>query len=253
MFGEGELSYDAFLGGQVHLYQPQKGYRAGVDPVLLAASVNAVAGQSVLDLGCGGGAAILCLAARVSDLRLSGVERQADYADLARRNAKVNGANLSVIEADLSELPATVRQQQFDHVIANPPYFRRGRGTAAPDKAREAALGEDTPLSTWIDVATRRLAPKGYLHVIQQAERLPDVLAACGEGLGSIEVLPLSPRVGKDAQLVILRARVGGKAAFKLHAPLVMHEGNHHSQDAEDYTEVVRSVLRNGAALSLNA
>ena len=57
MFTDYALSYDAFLGGQVHLYQPKKGYRAGVDPVLLAACVNATAGQSVLELGCGAGAA----------------------------------------------------------------------------------------------------------------------------------------------------------------------------------------------------
>ncbi|MBL4768768.1 MAG: methyltransferase, partial [Rhodobacteraceae bacterium] len=47
------------------LFQPRKGYRAGIDPMLLAASVPAHAGQSVLELGCGAGAAILCLATRV--------------------------------------------------------------------------------------------------------------------------------------------------------------------------------------------
>ena len=63
------------------------GYRAGVDPVLLAASVPARAGQSVLDLGCGAGVAALCLAARVPGL-LAGLEVQPAYAALARRNAR---------------------------------------------------------------------------------------------------------------------------------------------------------------------
>ena len=78
---------DAFLGGKLRLRQPRRGYRAGIDPVLLAASVPARPGQSVLDLGCGAGAAALCLAARVGGLRLAGLERQADYAELARANA----------------------------------------------------------------------------------------------------------------------------------------------------------------------
>mgnify|MGYP001821000592 CR=1 FL=1 len=56
-----DLSRDAFLGGKLHLLQPKTGYRAGVDPVLLAASVPAAAGERVLDLGCGVGAAALCL------------------------------------------------------------------------------------------------------------------------------------------------------------------------------------------------
>ncbi|MFO7806744.1 MAG: methyltransferase, partial [Paracoccaceae bacterium] len=69
------LTQDAFLGGQLYLWQPRRGgYRAGVDPVLLAASVPAQAGETVLELGCGVGAAMLCLHARVKGLQLTGVE-----------------------------------------------------------------------------------------------------------------------------------------------------------------------------------
>ena len=78
-----ELTHDGFLGGRLHLWQPRRGYRAGVDPVLLAASVPAQAGQSVLDLGCGAGAAMLCLGVRVPGLDLNGLEVQPDYAALA--------------------------------------------------------------------------------------------------------------------------------------------------------------------------
>jgi tRNA1(Val) A37 N6-methylase TrmN6 len=249
MFSQQDLTCDAFLGGQVHLYQPKNGYRAGVDPVLLAASVNAVSGQSVLELGCGVGAASLCLAARVAGLDMTGIERQADYADLAVKNAAKASARLSVVVADIADLPVSVRQIQFDHVIANPPYYHRGRGTAARDQGREAALGEDTPLDVWMQVAAKRLAPKGYVHIIQKAERLPDLLAACTSRLGSIEVLPLQPRTGRKAELVLLRARAGGRAAFKLHAPLILHDGVSHGKDQEDYTPLVRAVLRDGAAL----
>ena len=51
----GDLTCDDFLGGRLSIWQPRDGYRAGVDPVLLAASVPARAGQSVLELGCGTG------------------------------------------------------------------------------------------------------------------------------------------------------------------------------------------------------
>lgn len=81
-----ELTKDAFLGGKLHLWQPKSGYRAGVDAVLLAASVPAQSGDRVLDLGCGVGAAALCLDARIGGLKLTGVELQENYAELARRN-----------------------------------------------------------------------------------------------------------------------------------------------------------------------
>ena len=82
-----QLTHDAFLCGKLHLWQPKHGYRAATDAVLLAAACPAVAGQSVLDLGCGVGAASLCLASRVAGLVQTGLELQEDYAALARQNA----------------------------------------------------------------------------------------------------------------------------------------------------------------------
>lgn len=244
-----DLSRDAFLGGLVHLYQPQKGYRAGVDPVLLAACIPATTGESVLDLGCGAGAASLCLHARVNGLAITGVERQASYVDLARRNAAENEADLYIVHSDLTELPAELRQKQFNHVIANPPYFEKSGRNSAHDAGREAALAEETNLGAWVDVASRRLAPRGYLHVIQRAERLGDLVAATVPQLGSLEVLPIAARTGRAAHLVILRARKGGKAPFRLHAPLILHEGMHHIADAENYLPQIRAVLRDAAPI----
>ena len=97
MFADDDLTRNAFLGGRVHLWQPVRGYRAGIDPVCLAAAVPARATQCVLDLGCGAGAATLCLGARVAGLDLTGVEMQPAYADLARRNATGNGQAMTVI------------------------------------------------------------------------------------------------------------------------------------------------------------
>ena len=248
-----ELSRDLFLGGKLHLTQPKAGYRAGIDPVLLAAAVNAKPGQTVLDLGCGVGAAALCLGARVAGLGLTGLELQPFYADLARQNGADNGLAFDVVQGDLAAMPDSLKKHQYNHVIMNPPYFDRSRGSRAPHSARETALGEDTPLATWIDAAAKRLAPKGYLHVIQRTERLPEMLHHARERLGSLQVLPLIPRPGRASQLVILRARKEGKAAFRLHDGLVLHDGAQHDGDRENYSETIRSVLRDGAALPFPA
>lgn len=248
-FRQDELTHDAFLGGRLHLWQPRAGYRAGIDPVLLTACVAAVPGQSVLELGCGAGAAILCLATRVPGLALTGVELQPEYADLARRNAVVNGIALRVFDADLTALPMDLRQASFDHVLANPPYYRQGNHTSAQDVGRSVALGGDTPLGDWVAVAARRLAPKGYLHMIQRTDRIPDLLAACSGRLGSVEILPLAARDGRSPDLVLLRARKCGRAAFILHAPVILHDGPRHMADRESYTPEIAKVLRNGIAL----
>ena len=221
-FDDSALTCNDFLGGKVRLWQPRDGYRAGVDPVLLASSVPARSNQRVLELGCGAGQVLLCLGARVADLDLTGIELQSNYAQLARRNATENGIKLAVEQCDLAELPEDLRQRQFDHVLANPPYFSRGAHSPSNDAGRATALGEQTPLGDWIGVAAKRLAPQGMLHMIQRIDRLPEMLIACDGRLGSIEVLPLAARVGRAPELLILRARKSGRAAFRLHAPLIL-------------------------------
>jgi tRNA1(Val) A37 N6-methylase TrmN6 len=243
------LTQNDFLSGRVTLWQPKDGYRAGVDPVLLAATIPAKPGQQVLELGSGAGAAFLCLAARVPDLTVHAVELQPEYAALAQRNAKDNGADATIWEADLAALPLELRQMQFDHVLANPPYFDRTASTAAQDAGRDVAMGEDTPLRVWIEVAAKRLAPKGTATFVHRAERLPDLLSGMQDVLGSLQVLPLQARAGRDANLVLVRGVKGGRAAFRLHAPVRLHEGDKHSQDGESYTAQISAVLRDGAAL----
>ncbi|MDR9392939.1 tRNA1(Val) (adenine(37)-N6)-methyltransferase [Roseovarius sp. SYSU LYC5161] len=243
------LSCDDFLGGRLRIRQPLAGYRAGMDPVLLAASVAAEAGQSVLDLGCGAGVAALCLGARVPGLGLVGLERQAPYAALARRNAMDNDIPLEVVEGDLAALPATLRQRRFDHVIANPPYFTGHARTAAMDTGREASRSGDTPLGTWVRAAARRTLPGGSATFIQRADRLPDLLRAAQDCLGSLEVLPLVPRRGRATRLVLLRGRKGGRAAFRLHDGWLLHEGAHHDGDRDSHTVATGRVLREAAPL----
>jgi len=248
VFGPDEVTDDAFLGGRLRLWQPVAGYRAATDAVLLAAACEADAGQAVLDLGCGVGAASLCLGARVAGLRLAGLEVQAGYADLARRNAARNGIALEVVEGDLAAMPQ-VLCRGFDQVIANPPWYPRG-GTPSPVAGRDLALRAAVPLGAWVEVAARRLVPGGWLTLICGADGLPEVLAAMGPRLGSVAVLPLAPREGRAALRVIVRARKGGRGAFRLLAPFVIHAGAAHQGDRDSHTAAANGILREGQALT---
>ncbi|MBY0337772.1 MAG: methyltransferase, partial [Acetobacteraceae bacterium] len=89
------------LGGRVRLRQPVDGFRAALDPVLLAAAIPARSGERVLEAGCGTGAAFLCLAARVPGLAIVAVERDPAIAALAAGNAALNGAPAEVTAGDV--------------------------------------------------------------------------------------------------------------------------------------------------------
>ena len=86
------LTDDHLLGGRVRFSQPAHGYRVAIDPVLLAAAVPARAGERVLDAGAGTGAASLCLAARVPECRIVGLELQRPLQRIASHNVTQNGS-----------------------------------------------------------------------------------------------------------------------------------------------------------------
>ncbi|CAA7627748.1 O-methyltransferase [Candidatus Terasakiella magnetica] len=242
-----EVTEDTILGGRVRLTQPAQGYRAAIDPVLLAAMVPGQAGERALDLGCGVGAAALCLAVRVPGLAVTGLEIQPALAALARRNAEANGCSsrFGVEEGSAAAPPPPVALGGFDHVLTNPPYLEKGRGTPPPGQSKATANMEgEVDLAAWIRAASGLLKPKGRLTMIQRADRLGHILAAMqARGLGGITVVPLWPKPGRPAARVIVTARKGARTPLVLLPGLVLHRAD------GAYTDEAEAVLRHGAAL----
>ncbi|QMU59494.1 MAG: methyltransferase [Boseongicola sp.] len=245
-----DTTQDEFLDGRLVIRQPIKGYRAGADPVFLAAAVPAKSGESVLELGCGVGVALYCLMRRVSGLSATGVEFQHELAHLARENGEANGLKAEIVTANLMALPEPIKAVSYDHVFANPPYFDRRTGSESAEIGRELGRGEETPLTDWVDVAVRRLKPKGRLTLIQRTSRLSDVLATLDDRVGDVSVQPLVARKNHDSEHFILSARKGAKGAFRLQYPLVLHDGAKHIADGDSYSPAAKSVLRDSESLS---
>jgi len=241
-----ELTDDGFLDGKLRILQPRHGYRAATDPVFLAAAVQAKAGESVLELGCGVGVASLCLGLRVSGLTQTGIELQPAYAALARRNAQRNNLSLTIIQSDITTMPQETRIA-FDHVMFNPPYFSAESITEPDNPGKQIAHIEGTPLQSWVNIAFKRLKPKGRLIVIHLAERLPELLATLPASAGDIHALPLAPRLGRDAKRVILSARKGTNGPFRLLPAFHIHRWTKHLSDGDDFTPACRNILRHGA------
>lgn len=244
-----ETVVNDLLGGSVRLLQPKHGYRAATDPVLLAAAVDASEGDLVLDLGCGAGAATMCLGRRIEGLDLHGLELQATYAELARRNGVLNEIPVTLHLGDLRAMPDALKALNFDTVMMNPPWHATD-AIGSPEAGRDIANRLRMELTVWISAALSRVRPRGSVILIQRMEWLPLILSSLVERAGDIAVLPLAAREGRPAKRVIVKARKGTNGPFHLAPPLVIHQGDTHPGDKEHYSDIVRGVLRDGAALT---
>lgn len=237
---------DRLLGGRVMLRQPAKGYRSAIDPVLLAAAVEAPDGARIVDIGAGAGQVALCLAARRPDLRIAALELQAPLARLARENAAANSAAIEVVEGDLHGDPPPFGGAGFDIAITNPPFWRAGESRPSPDPVKAIATVEGPEgLAGWMLASARLLTSSGRLLVIHSAARLGDVLAAGRiAGFRAITVFPLWPKAGETAKRVIVALDRHGPENVRRCGGLVLHDGDGR------YTAATESILRDGAALS---
>lgn len=242
-----ETTEDRILDGRVILNQPSIGYRAAVDPVLLAAAVRADAGDLALDMGCGVGAAMLCLATRIDGLHVDGLELQPELAALARTNVTANGLDdrVRVFDGDILAPPPELEPESYHHVFANPPYLSIERGHPPPDASKRTAHVEgEADLKGWVDAGLNLCRRKGSLSFIYRADRLAEVLIGLEGKAGEITVFPLWPKDGEIANRVIVRARKGIKTPMQLMSGLTLHNAD------GSYSETADRVLR-GEALHL--
>ncbi len=237
-----ECSRGSLLGGRVTYVQPVRGYRTGIEPVLLAASVPARAGQRVLEAGTGAGAGLLCLHARVAGLDGVGVERDPGMAALARTNFAANGAAFAVLAADVTALPALPR---FDHVFANPPWHEPG-SSRSPDLLRNAATHRgEGGIGAWVSPMAAVLGDGGTLTLALPAALMADGVAALHRaGLRRLVLWPFWPRAGSAAKIVLLQG-ARGAGPSRVGPGLVLHGAG------PGYSDAAEAVLRDGAALPL--
>jgi len=200
------------------------GCRPGHEVVLLASAVEIKAGQLIAELGSGAGALALTLAARFS-IQVVGFEIQSQLIEAARQNAHLNAGllcgSVQFELADLRRLGGSAWEGRFDHVFANPPFYRIGQGRRPPRPERAAARHEThATLEDFVRAAAILLRPHGRFHCVFRPERLEELLTLAGRHRCPIKIIrPIYTREGRAAEWIIVTGVKGGRPGLAIAPP----------------------------------
>ena len=241
-----DVSNDRFLGKKLEILQPKKGFRAGIDSVLLGASV--VRGvKKLADFGAGVGVASFCALKNNAGLSATLIENNLDMLELAKENIVKNGfeGRSETLELDLTSQGkvrqiAGLKNNYFDCIIANPPFFDMAKGSLAKGKARADARQMDFEnLEKWVKTAASCAASGGEVIFIFHVSGFLPLLNAFEGRFGNIDILPIISKEGQDAKRFLLRGIKGSKAPLKIKSPLVLH-----AKEGREFLPQVEAIFR---------
>jgi tRNA1(Val) A37 N6-methylase TrmN6 len=242
---------DHFLDGRLVVEQPAKGrHRAGLDAILLAATVAENATGVLVDLGAGVGTAGLAAAVRAPGLTVRLAERDPPALRLAAANIDRNGlaGRATAIAVDLlgpaSAREAALGRESADHVICNPPFFAPRAVRPSPSARAGAHVLGDGGLDAWVRVAAATLAPHGRLSLIFEGTGLGEILTALAGRFGAAAIRPVHPRAEAPAHRLIVTAIRGSRARPVVLPGLVLHPAGSNA-----YLPPADAVLRGHAGL----
>lgn len=203
----------------------QRGCRPGHEVALLAETIEIKPGQRIADLGSGVGALVLALAARAT-VEVVGFEIQTALVEAARRNASLNAGllrgSVRFELLDIRRIGGSPWEGRFDHVFANPPFYRVGQGRRPPRRERATARHEvETTLGDFVRAGAIALRSRGRFHCIFRPERLEELLALANRHRCPIKLLrPIYTRAGATAKWIIATGVKGGRQGLTIAPPL---------------------------------
>ena len=222
-----ETVEDLQLNG-LRLIQKKDAFRFGMDSVLLADFADIRSSDTAADLGTGNGALIFLLYGRGKGNRFYAIDIQQKAAELASRNAELNGISdkVSVICADVKDAPLYIEPCSVDAAVCNPPYGRPYASLASPSetKALARSQGKET-LDNLLTGAFRILKGKGKLFMVYPAPQMLFLM----EQLHVYHLEPkrfrlVYPYATKPANLVLVEAVKDARPTLHPMPPLIIYE-----------------------------
>lgn len=222
----GERLDDLQIGG-LELIQNPDGFCFGVDAVFLSDFVRVKPDETVLDMGTGNGIIPVLLSAKTRGRKFTGLEIQADTADMARRSVAYNHLEdrIEIVTGDIKEAAEIFKPAFFDVITTNPPYMLAEHGLRNPDSAK--AIARHEVLCTLDDIlreSMRLLQDKGRFYMIHRPFRLTEIMIK----MSHYKIEPkrlqfIHPYIDKEPVLVLIEGVRGARSRVTVEPPIIIY------------------------------
>ena len=223
----GERLDDLQIGGLELIQDPEK-FCFGVDAVFLSDFVRVRPGESVLDLGTGNGIIPVLLSAKTEARHITGLEIQADTAEMARRSVAHNPLEdrIDIVTGDIKEAAELFRPAFFDVITTNPPYMLADHGIRNPDDAKAVARHEI--LCTLDDIlreSMRLMQDKSRFYMIHRPFRLTEIMIKMHEyKIEPKRIRFIHPYIDKEPTMVLIEGVRSAKPRVTVEPPLIIFD-----------------------------
>lgn len=224
------------------IIQSDEVFSFSLDAVLLANFTYVpIKRGKILDLGTGNGIIPLLLS-RKSKAKIIGIDIQKRLVDMANRTVELNKLDeqITIMHHDLKKLQSILPQSHFDLITCNPPYF----ATDAPteyNKNEYLTIARHEVHCTLEDVIRAcklHVRPGGKVSIVHRPDRLVDLLTLFRNyRLEPKRLQFVYPKVGKDANMVLIEGIRDGKTGLKMLPPLYIYN------DDGTYTKEAREII----------
>lgn len=210
------------------IIQNEKAFCFGMDAVLLSGYAAVRERERAADLGTGTGIIPILLEAKTGGEHFTGLEIQAEMADMARRSVALNHLEekIDIVCGDIKEASQIFGAASFDVVTTNPPYMNDAPRTAEPGSGEGHRRHE--VLCTLEDVVregAKLLVPGGRFYMVHRPHRLVEIINT----MTSFKLEPkrikfVHPFVDKEANMVLIEGIKGGKSMIKVEKPIIVYK-----------------------------
>ena len=224
----GERLDDLQLDGYEIIQNPER-FCFGIDAVLLSDFVRVKKEETILDLGTGTGILPILLAAKTQGKHFTGLEIQAESADMAVRSVEHNrlGDRIDIVTGDIKEAAEIFRPAFFDVIVTNPPYMLAEHGLQNPGDAK--AIARHEVLCTLDDILRESgkllQESKGRFYMIHKPFRLAEIIIKMNQyKIEPKRIQFIHPYVDKEPTMVLIEGIKGGKSRVKIVPPVIMYK-----------------------------